>query len=260
MRFFEKQWQDPISVGITTFERRFEKYFVPLIEQIRGIDKEIEIIVTVNGEHRESFSEEYRSEMLTFLASQPLVFPVFFTQFRGLSKLWNTILIHASSDHVLLLNDDVTINKTNFFINLKKTLSQAKGRTFTINRSWSHFVANKSEIDELGYFDERLLGIGEEDGDMAWRYQSQYGKVIPNFDLSGITNHSEETMSEVPANIICHSGGKYSSYNRRFIYQQKYAVDSKGLKGMFDTPMRLADPGLKQYPQESFYWKNKDKL
>jgi hypothetical protein len=43
-----------------------------------------------------------------------------------------------------------------------------------MNKSWSHFLISRQEIDELGYFDKRILGLGEEGGNMTWRYIRQY--------------------------------------------------------------------------------------
>ena len=249
-----------LSIGITTFERRFETYFVPLVKQLRTIDTEIEIVVAVNGEHQHRFSESYRSKVLSFIASQPNVFPIVFPQFRGLTKLWNSIVVHASRDHILILNDDVAITNARFLEKVCKALRRNRGRSFTINRSWSHFVISRDEIDQLGYFDERLLGIGEEDGDVTWRYIDRYGCAINNYAISGISNFSEATMAERPTNITCHSGGKYSQFNRSFIYQSKYKQDPTGIKGMFDTPMISQDAGQPQYPHERFFRDNRDKL
>jgi hypothetical protein len=258
--FRAKQWPDPITIGITTFEKRFERYFVPLVEQLRAIDNETEIVVAVNGEHQQPFSEPYRSSLLSFIAGKPRIFPIFFPQFRGLSKLWNSIIIHASSEHILLLNDDVAINRKKFLQEVKKALYYNRGRSFTINHSWSHFLVRRDEIDRLGFFDERLLGIGEEDGDMTWRYQSHYGEPVADFSISGIINYSEATMTEKPLNISCHGGGKYSRFNRQFVYEQKYQKDPQGQKGIFDAPMIMKDPGQKQYPMERFYRENKEKM
>jgi len=44
-----------ISIGITTFERRFEDYFMPLLTKIRSYENEAEIVVAVNGEHGREF-------------------------------------------------------------------------------------------------------------------------------------------------------------------------------------------------------------
>lgn len=264
MGFFERPKKEArretLSIGITTFERRFETYFVPLVEQLCAIDTDIEIVVAVNGEHQHRFSESYRAALLSFLAAKPNIFPIVFPRFRGLTKLWNTIIIHASNEHILIMNDDVAITQKKFLKKVHKALTRNRGRSFTINRSWSHFVINRDEIDRLGYFDERLLGIGEEDGDMAWRYINHYGCALSDYSISGISNFSEETMGERPVNITCHSGGKYSQFNRSFIYQSKYQEDPRGIKGMFDTPMSTKDPGQPQYPHERFYRDNREKL
>ncbi len=252
--------RDSLSIGITTFERRFESYFVPLVEQLRAMNADIELVIAVNGEHRRRFSESYRADLLGFLSAKPNTFPIVFPQFRGLTKLWNSIIINASNEHVLILNDDVAITKKQFLKKVQRALTRSRGRSFTINRSWSHFVISRDEIDRLGYFDERLLGIGEEDGDMAWRYRDHYGCALKDYAISGISNFSEATMEERPTNVACHSGGKYSQFNRRFIYQSKYREDSQGIKGMFDTPMTIQDPGQPQYPHERFYRDHRDKL
>jgi glycosyltransferase involved in cell wall biosynthesis len=250
-----------ISIGITTFEARFERYFVPLLSKIKEVAPDNEVIVAINGEHQQPFSEEYRRRILECAAMHRRVFPVVFPQFRGLSKLWNSIVIHASQDYVLMLNDDIMINGTGFLEDICSAIRQNKGRTFLINRSWSHFLVSRQELDDLGYFDERLLGIGEEDGDMTWRYIQRYGKPIPSVRMKSIVNYAEETVNSFkPVNIQTHSGTKYSLFNRRFMFSEKYTPDPDGIKGMFDEPVVLKDPGKDQYPYERFYRRRREDL
>ncbi|CAB5079454.1 hypothetical protein D3OALGA1CA_502 [Olavius algarvensis associated proteobacterium Delta 3] len=261
MIFSKRAEPTPLSVGITTFKARLEEYFVPLVTQLRHCDTDLEIIVTVNGEHNMEFDEDYRRRVLAFISEQPGVFPVLFPRFRGISKLWNTILVHATHPHVLMLNDDIMVTDTGFVDRIRKCIRRNKGRTFLINRSWSHFVANREEIDELGYFDERLLGIGEEDGDMTWRYLHAFGRPIASFKLRGFENYSEDSVRTYsPLNIQTHSGTKYSLFNRRFMFEKKYRPDPEGLQGMFETPVTIDDPGPEQYPNERFYRQHKDDL
>lgn len=245
--------RESITIGITTFEARFDRYFVPLIKRIREYTDN-EIVVAVNGENNRAFGEEYRSNLLKFIADYENVYPIFFPRFRGLSKLWNSIAIHATHDHILMLNDDIMIESPNFLNDVCDSLSRNEGKTFLINRSWSHFLINREELDALGYFDERLLGIGEEDGDMSWRYIKQYGEAIPSFKIKGFQNFAEETVrSYKPVNVQTHSGTKYSLFNRKFIHEQKYSPTDAGIRGMFDTAVVLKDPGENQYPYERFY-------
>ncbi|HFQ80596.1 MAG TPA: glycosyltransferase family 2 protein [Desulfobacterales bacterium] len=249
-----------ITIGITTFADRFEKYFKPLLNRIREFDNHTEIIVAVNGEHNQAFNESYRQKILAFLSPQQNVFPIMFPVFRGVAKLWNSIIIHASNHYILMLNDDIMINSPTFVEDIKRQIILNEYRSFTINNSWSHFLISRKEIDYLGYFDERFLGIGEEDGDISWRYFHEYRREIANVKLKYFDNFAEETVNSYkPVNIECHSGTKYSRFNRNFI-QQKYVNDQYGIPGLFGQPVRLADQGPEQYPNERFFHQNKNKL
>jgi len=251
---------EDITIGITTFEHRFDRYFVPLLDRIREYTGN-EVVVVVNGEHEREFGEEYRRRALECIAGHRNVYPVVFPRFRGLSKLWNTVIVHATGSHILMLNDDIMIRKPRFLEDVRDALRGNGGRTFVINRSWSHFVVSREEIDELGYFDERLLGIGEEDGDITWRYQHRYGREIPSVSVKGFENFAEETVRTYkPVNIQSHSGTKYSLFNRKFMFSEKYAPSPDGWKGMFDEPVALMDAGKDQYPNERFYRSRKKEL
>ena len=48
-----------------------------------------------------------------------------------------------------------------FFDHLEDALASQQG-TFKINGSFSHFILDKRELIEVGFFDERLLGLGDE--------------------------------------------------------------------------------------------------
>ena len=249
-----------ISIGITTFEARFDQYFIPLLSKIREYDADREVIVAVNGEHNRDFDESYRERMLAFLASQKKVFPIVFPRFRSLTKLWNSIVIHATHEHILMLNDDIMITNPYFVRDLQAAIGKNQGRSLLINKSWSHFLISRQEIDELGYFDERLLGIGEEDGDMTWRYIQRYGRTMANIKMKGFVNYSGQTNDYRPGNIKNREGMKYSLFNRQFMFSTKYAADPQGIQGMFEEPVAMKDEGKEQYPYERFYRKNKDSL
>jgi len=151
MLFRRKNILDKISVGITTFEHRFDQYFVPLLSKIREYDNDTEIIVAVNGEHDREFGEDYRKRILEFLCIQRNVYPIF-SRFRGLSKLWNTIILRAICDHVFMLNDDIMIIKRNVIEKIQRNIQRGGGRSFVINKSWSHFVVSREELDRTGLF------------------------------------------------------------------------------------------------------------
>ena len=249
-----------ISIGITTFEARFDRYFIPLLAKIREYDADREVIVAINGEHNRDFDESYRERMLAFLASQKRVFPVIFPRFRSLTKLWNSIIIHATHDYILMLNDDIMITNPGFIRDLQMAIGKNQGRSLLINKSWSHFLISRQEIDDLGYFDERLLGIGEEDGDMTWRYIRRYGRTLANVKMKSFVNYSEQTNDYRPGNIKNREGMKYSLFNRQFMFLTKYTADPQGIQGMFEEPVSMKDEGKEQYPYERFYRDNKDSL
>ena len=153
----------PFSVGIVTYSKRFDKYFKPLIKQIRQKFKG-DIIVCINGNHHEEFDQNYRQKMLQFLSDYDRVYPMFFTDFRSLAKLWNNCLINSPTDFMLLLNDDVSI-KDEFWKHLSNCVLKTNYQSFKINNSWCYVFLNRFEVSKLGWFDERFLGVGYEDTD-----------------------------------------------------------------------------------------------
>jgi len=246
-----------ITVGITTFKHRFEKYFKPLLNKIKEIDENIEVVVAVNGEHKENFDENYRKEILLYLSECKNTYPIMYTEFRSLAKLWNNILINSTNNSVLMLNDDISIDNPNFFNNLRNVIN-TNNNCFKINNTWSHVLLNRDIIEKLGWFDERLLGIGEEDGDMEWRILKN-GFNIDNVQLNGINNIRDN--SHKPKNIETHSNTKYSLFNRHIMYDIKYSLSELGERfGICPHKLVLVESELIQYPYERFYWENKNRL
>ena len=252
-----------LTIHITTFKHRFEKYLKPLIKQIKGYEPDIEVIVTINGEHKEEFDENYRKEMLLFLSDYKNVYPTYFPTQRGLAKLWNTGTIHASNDYVLTLNDDVSIIHPEFIKTVAAAAAQLQ-TSFEINGSFSHVVFKKEEIIyDLGGVNERLLGFGEEECIM-WSYSDFYDKEFPNvFINGGIINHI--SYEHRPTNIreIPNNGGKYSLFNREQMYGELYKIDEVNGVKHGKIPVKLIKIHANhphQYPHERFYHENKDKL
>lgn len=246
-----------LSITISTFENRFEKFLVPLVNSlVEQNTEDYEIMVVVNGNLNRPFTQEYRERILSFCSSKKNVYPVMYPTFRGLAKLWNTGVVNSTGDYVLIMNDDVSV-QGNFIADVCKHIDTHQS-TFTINSSYSHFVVKRSEIDDVGYFDERLLGVGEEDGDFAWRYIQKFGREIPWFSVPGVGNYVDQSKDP---SVRTHSGTKYSLFNRVFTYDYKYKrSDNATIRGFFDYPMVCTLPTEKQYPYENFYLKNKGQI
>jgi hypothetical protein len=242
-------------IGITTFSKRFN-YIETLLKQIRQFT-DLKIMVVINGEKNGDFKEDYRKKILELCTSIKNVYPIFYLETRGLSKLWNTLLITSNSDNLLILNDDIEIYSSDIFNILDNYVPSSSFKGLTkINGSFSHFIVNKPLMDKIGYFDERLLGFGEEDGDITYRLL-KIGIDVGNISISNIRN----IVSDVRHDHVKSGIGKYSKFNRDYIYGEKYSKNlTSPYRGLFDTPMEQTLSDLDNYPSERFFIKNKNNL
>lgn len=239
----------PYSIGIVTYNKRFDKYFKPLIASIREKYAGC-IIVCINGNHKEKFDSEYRRNMLKFLEDFEDVYPMFFTDFRSLAKLWNNCLINSPTDRMLLLNDDVKIDET-FWKDLDTAIIQNHYNSFKINEKWSHVFLNRKEVDDLGWFDERLLGVGYEDTDFEARWLKKYKTYMPQItNITGIDIFDDKEETVINQRKVY---GKYSLFNKNF-FLKKFKIIKKG------QPYKQKIEDCLQYPYEKFYWRNKNEI
>jgi len=244
------------SVCITTFSKRFN-YVEKLVTQVRALTT-CDILIAVNGDYNQEFNNDFRKQILDLCLKFDNVFPIFFPEQRGLSKLWNTLVIHSKQDWCLLLNDDVELDNDEVFISTIPSLGD-KPDLRRINGSFSHFLIHKDCLDKLGYFDERLLGFGEEDGDIFYRYIETYNGWIQELWVHGFTNLVVDVRDE----NIKPGIGKYSLFNRNFCFSDepcKYISVSEGITGLFGQHMKKNIEDLEQYPYEKFFKENKGKL
>lgn len=236
------------SIGITTYNKRFDKYFKPLIKEIRRKFKG-DIIVCINANYNEEFDQDYRQKMLQFLSDYDRVYPMFFTNFRSLAKLWNNCLINSPTNHLLLLNDDISI-KDEFWTHLQNAIVQNNYQSFKINGSWCFVLLNREEVADIGWFDERFLGISAEDTDFEARWFIKHKQYFPQIiNIPGIQAYSDDENTVVNQK----KDGKYSLFNRKFFYQ-KFKITNK------DKPYKFKIKDQKQYPYEPFYWSKKNEL
>lgn len=243
------------TIGITTFSKRFN-YLEKLVEQIRSF-VDYPIIIVINGEKDGTTDDKYLKDVLNLCQTYNQIYPTSFLETRGLSKMWNTIVVQSYHDNIMILNDDIEILSNHIFNVADEVFRDTNFQGICkINSSFSHFLVDKKSIESLNYFDERLLGFGEEDGDISYQMIKQ-NKNIGNVHVSNIIN----IVSDVRHEYITSGIGKYSKFNRDFIYGEKYVIDfSCELKGMFDTPMREQSTNKNQYPNEKFFRDHKSKL
>lgn len=223
------------SIGVTTYSYRYKRFLINLVSEIRR-DTQSEIILAINGNYKEKFDEEYRKNILELSAKNSNVFPFIYPNFRSLSKMWNNIVVNASCEYVVLLNDDTTIVSPIFWKTVEDNIQKYQS-CFRMDSKFCYFVVKKSELNEVGWFDERFLGIGWEDTEFIARYENYFNKKL--IDVIGVPGIKTYIDRE---NIIVNQrvNDKYSEFNRE-VYGKNLA-------------------SIQQYPHEKFYWENKNKL
>jgi GR25 family glycosyltransferase involved in LPS biosynthesis len=252
-----------LSIGITTFKRRL-KSVEDMIIYLKSCDKDIIINLAVNGEVIEEFDENYRKDILSICLKHTNVFPFFYQEFRSLSKLWNNLVISSKTEYNLILNDDLVFDKKQNFVEIIKEIivKNPHAECFTLNGSWSHFVITKKFLDEMNYFDERFLLHGEEDGDFVWRFIDKFGSYPPSVSLPIVVN-LHQTGKDDPTLIAKDTEIGYASkpkFNQEFtVTKYEYDPNSK-ISGLYGRPHKRILGDERQYPYESFYFKNKENL
>lgn len=218
-----------------------------------------EIIVQVNPFNK-TVDDQYRKDLMIFCSFVDNLHLTTYPTFTSLSKMWNTIVLNASNKDVLILNDDITISNPTLFNDIENVKNAYSGLCI-FNNSWSHFLISKQMLNDLNYFDERLLAYGEEDGDMVWRYIQKFKVYPPTVYLNGIANHGEG-YGLIPPNLKWFDAGNVIRplFNRDFCFNKKYSPNPTGHRGMFDTNRIDTLGNEKQYPYEKFKLDNVDNI
>lgn len=222
--------RNDFSVGIVTYISRFEKYFKPNLKNLVRAYPDIPIYVAVNGFHDQVRQEKYVREISIFCSQYRNVKLLINYENQSLSKLWNKLILCAFPGGILILNDDIVVLPF-----LRKQLGKLniyEHLLCTINGSWSHFWITPEIVRNIGWFDERFPGIGEEDGDYSARLALH--EIPLNNINSNMLIHFDDKPSEVSwdSDLGTH-GGKYTSANRAFIMEKYH---------------------FSKYPAEGFRW------
>jgi predicted glycosyltransferase involved in capsule biosynthesis len=201
-----------LTIVITTFQERFAVFTVPLLKAIRSVSN-VPIILVINGNLTTLTDTDKLSLFLSEIAKYDQIYPVTFQSFQGCAKMWNTGIIHSRTSNVLILNDDVSIVSENFNSDLAESLKiLPKTGILTFNSSWSHFLINRKTNLRFGWFDERYIGIGNEDGEYAERYTRMTGEYIPTLKADAFVNISDTSRDE----SVVPTESKYSLFNSVF--------------------------------------------
>ena len=237
---------ESFGIVIVTFEARQFTRAIPLLKQIRlsGVTEPIALVV--NGNFDATFDAKLRHELYLTLATVPNVFPIFIRRFHGLSHNWNLGIRLLGCKTTLVLNDDLWVDISNFKAELNRILSDSAASSFaTINRSFSHFVIRDSALKLIGWFDERFVGIGEEDGDYYLRYSRCFSEPPLDFHTNSIVHFNDSDSGAERKGV-----SKYSLAN--LVYSRlKYSNPVSGDPGIFGecrTPN--FDPAYRLEPED----------
>jgi hypothetical protein len=209
--------KNPYTIGVVTYHARFESYFKPLIKKLRSVFPDKEILVIVNGHPDKTLQISYLSQVTEFLIEFRNVRYLTYDEHQSLSKCWNQLVILTRTEKILIMNDDTQVAEL-FREELEKKLSDKDFST--INSSWSHFLISKGIIRKVGWFDERLLGIGHEDIDYGLR-MSMANIEATNTECFGLKNYVASQDNPGWKNISPNGQAKrYSHFNFEFFNEK----------------------------------------
>lgn len=233
------------SILVTTFELRFFENCLPLIKQLRAIDIRYPITVFVNGNLDHMHDATLRSNFLQEISQISDVSVVCCNYMAGTSRIWNLGIQMLDSDLVLCLSDDVEVSP-NFSSELDYAFSQGAKEGLTILNQFCSFIISRRCIELIGWFDERYLGFGEEDGDYIWRYEEKFGKPPLVLRAPGVRHLNSQVRDS-----YVEGKQKWSLINAIF-GQIKYVYNPLGISGRFEEPRTSTLSSMDFYPLETF--------
>ena len=241
------------SVAITTFNRRFD-LFKNIFTKVKKQRPNIETLLFINGLTNLPFDEDYRKNILEFIAPFQNTFPIVFPEFRSNSKFWNLACQLISKDNVLILQDDIDIEDS-FFDDFDNVCHTIGDHCTYINGSFGGLYLNKYRVDLLNWFDERYIGIGHEDGTFIRSYQSAWGGM-PILNVQSLNNRYDlDWQKDLLENEIRLDGqrldNQFSRFSRFNEEIQEFINSGKEVHGV---------PTQRQYPYERFHWDHKGEL
>jgi hypothetical protein len=209
------------SIGIVTYLGRFASYFQPLVRKLHFLFPDYEINVFINGHYDLVKQLQYLRKVTTFLRKYRNIRYVTNLHHQPLARGWNWLILMSQCDNVLILNDDVSF-EPEFRYNLERL--GAVPKIFMLNHAWAHFVVSKDVILRVGWFDERFLGVGDEDIDYVLRLGMK-GIPLGNFSIHGLHNHWASQEDAGWSNLSEVVEGKYARMNREFFLKKWFRSD-----------------------------------
>jgi hypothetical protein len=222
------------SIGIVTYVERYEKSFKKLATDLCNQFPDVEKNAVLNGFPDKVKQLKYLREATAFLYDCGFKHVLTFEEHQALAKGWNLLIIMSGKPKILLLNDDCFIGD-----GFRQEFESQRGERdwLFLNESFSHFMTSKKVIRSVGWFDERFLGIGHEDGDYARRCAIKNFEYDVNIDCPSLKNMQflEEHVGFTTKNS--ERRGNYSQFNEKF-FLKKWKHADKPTKGYTYIPIR----------------------
>lgn len=126
---------------------------------------------------------------------------------------------------------------------------------FIINNSFAHFGLTIGRLNNIGWFDERFFGFGQEDGDFYYRYLEYY------------KNHPNKIACPSFEHLLDKARGndyKNKSNNGTFLndiaLNLKYTFSTEATENMFGASAELKSKNIQDYIMPSERINNYDLL
>jgi hypothetical protein len=239
------------SIGIVTYVERFNKSFKQLALELSRQFPDVEKNVILNGFPDKEKQLRYIKEATAFLNKCGFTRVISFEEHQALAKGWNLLVINSDAPKILILNDDCSI-ESNFRYEFE---SQRQDYDWLfLNESFSHFMTSKRVVKNVGWFDERFLGIGHEDGDYARRCAIKNFEYDVGVDCPSLKNLQiqEEFVSFTTKKN--EKSGNYSVYNEIF-FKKKWSHAAFAKSGYTYIPIRHLKRYANTPPGEGSYCK-----
>ena len=174
-----------LSIGLVTYVDRYDTFFKPLIKKLSQSFPKNTIYVNVNGYYDQEVQSTYLKAISLEVVKYSNVVLIKHNKPKGLSSLWNELIFKSKSEKILILNDDLNISRR-FSNNLFK-ITMNCSNVILLNRSWSHFLITKTLFKKVGKFDEKFIGVGNEDQDYEIR-MNFLGIIPETISIKGLRN------------------------------------------------------------------------
>lgn len=217
------------TLGVVTYIARWS-IFRKICLQLCWLFSDKKIIVIANGYYDEEKQKKYLIKLSQFLEKKTNVLLICFNEPQSLSKCWNTILLNSKTEKTFILNDDLILSAG--FRKEIDNIGILNNDLSIINSSWSHFLISTKIVNNVGWFDERIYGVGGED----WDYEARcvFKNILVNDQpIKTIYNNSIFTRDFSYGKNVETVSGKYTKSSSDFLFTKWEICNKNDVEGKY---------------------------